>query len=135
MQPLLHAHQSQTAGLHRRVHIEAHTGVFHHQLNFTRETSDRYVEVACSAVVDRIIQSLMRHSEEAYRHVTGQLPGNVLILEHNVYIMLFSELNAETSDGSPYAQVFEFRGMQFVRESNLRTVFANFLQILTGGHA
>src|SRR5215469_9727111 len=90
MQPLLHAHQSQTAGLHRRVHIEARTGVFHHQLNFTRETSDRYVEVACSAVLDRIMQSLLRHSEEAYRHVTGQLPGNVLIREHNVYVMLFA---------------------------------------------
>src|SRR5580765_2247965 len=115
-QPLLHADETQPAALLCCFAVKARSGIPDRELNLIRRPPQSHFEVPCPAVFCRIANCFLQDPEQAQGKIRRQQAWQILGREVNFHLLLLAELLAKASHGRGYAQIFQLRRVQLVRQ-------------------
>ena len=125
MYSFLHTHQAEPSILLRFLNVKAFACVPHHELNLSLYGPYGNEESVGSAILHRILQSLLGDSKQAQRDIFRQIPRYLPVGELNAFLVLFGDLAAEGSKQPPRRSLV--CGVQLVRQgfipSNFGAVF------------
>src|SRR5215831_3319639 len=106
-QTLSHADQSETLALVGSCWIKSNSIVADGQPNFSFVSDQLYIVLLCLAVLDSILQRLLKHAVQAERGVLGQIAGNSLAPEIYLHSLPGAKLPAEDFSGGCKTKVLK----------------------------
>src|SRR6516225_2379396 len=88
LHPFPHAAKTNPAAFHGLIWVKASTRVAHRQLDHIQITAYAHREMACSAVLDSILESFLHDAEEAKRDFRRQILGDAFRVKINPHFLL-----------------------------------------------